>query len=144
MNSKSKLVLVVLLVLLLAIPVTARADTPAAPAPNYVALGDSYTAGPLIPPFEQPYGCLKSGNNYPHFVAANIGLPLRDVSCSGAETEDMFAPQGVSPGPNPPQLDALDAGTQIVTLGIGGNDIGFSSVAEDCMSLQPTGTPREG
>jgi hypothetical protein len=123
---------------LLAVPVSARADTP---SPNYLALGDSYTAGPLIPPFEQPYGCLKSGNNYPHLVASAIGLPLHDASCSGATTDDMFSAQGVSPGPNPPQLDALDAGTQIVTLSIGGNDIGFSSIAQDCFTLNPTGTP---
>ncbi|HEY2814041.1 MAG TPA: SGNH/GDSL hydrolase family protein [Acidimicrobiales bacterium] len=135
---KVKCLVVLFAVAVLAVPAGARAD---APAPNYVALGDSYTAGPVIPPYEQPYGCLKSSNNYPHFVAAKLGLPLRDESCSGAETGDMFAPQGVTPGPNPAQLDALDAGTQIVTLGIGGNDIGFSSIAEDCASVEPTGTP---
>jgi lysophospholipase L1-like esterase len=47
----------------------------------------------------------------------------------------------VSPGPNPPQFDSLDAGTQLVTLGIGGNDIGFSDIAEGCASLTPTGHP---
>jgi hypothetical protein len=52
----------------------------------------------------------------------------------------MTAPQGVSPGPNPPQFDALDADTQIVTFNIGGNDIGFSSIAEDCVSASPIGT----
>jgi len=120
------------------LPAVARA---ASLHPNYVALGDSYTAGPLIPLFEQPYGCLKSSNNYPHFVAAKLGIELRDVSCSGAETDDMFEPQGVTPGPNPPQLDALDEGTTIVTLGIGGNDIGFSSIAQDCITIDPSKTP---
>lgn len=123
---------------LLVLPTTARAD---GPPPNYVALGDSYTAGPLIPLYEQPYGCLKSSNNYPHFVAAALHIELRDMSCSGAETGDMFAPQGVSPGPNPPQLDAIDPQTTLVTLGIGGNDIGFSSIAETCLTADPTGTP---
>jgi GDSL-like Lipase/Acylhydrolase family len=54
---------------------------------------------------------------------------FRDPSCSGAETEDMTMPQGVSPGPNPPQFDSLAADTQLVTLGIGGNEIGFSKIA---------------
>ena len=88
----------------------------AAPAPaaaDYVALGDSYAAGPLIPLQLQPFGCLKSSNNYAHLAAPKLHQPaFRDASCSGAETEDMTAPQGVTPGPNPPQFDALDADTQ--------------------------------
>jgi lysophospholipase L1-like esterase len=54
----------------------------------------------------------------------------------------MTQPQGVSPdGPNRPQFDSLDAETQVVTLGIGGNDIGFSSLAKDCFSSSPQGSP---
>jgi lysophospholipase L1-like esterase len=110
---------------------------------EYVSLGDSYTAGPLIPLQVPPFGCLKSNNNYPNLTARNLGLALTDASCSGAETEDMENPQGVSPdGPNPPQFDRLTASTQIVTLQIGGNDIGFSSIAEDCASATSNeGTP---
>jgi lysophospholipase L1-like esterase len=110
-------------------------------AADYVALGDSYAAGPLIPAQIQPFGCLKSSNNYAHLAAPQLHQPaFRDVSCSGAETEDMTAPQGVTPGPNPPQFDALDADTKIVTFTIGGNDIGFSSIAEDCVSASPLGS----
>jgi lysophospholipase L1-like esterase len=120
----------------------AAAFTAAASAePNYVSLGDSYVAGPFIPVWIPPWGCLKSDHNYPHLAAPQIGLTLRDPSCSGAETGDMTATQGVSPEPNPPQFDALDPETQVVTLGIGGNDIGFSSLAKDCFSTQPTGSP---
>ena len=120
--------------------VAMAAPADALPA-NYVALGDSYTSGPLIPAYEQPYGCLRSTNNYPHLVAPAIKLPLRDVSCAGAETGDMTSSQGVTPGPNPPQFDALDAGTTVVTLQIGGNDIGFSSIAKSCFTAVPQGTP---
>jgi lysophospholipase L1-like esterase len=109
---------------------------------GYVALGDSYTAGPLIPAPIPLYGCLKSSNNFPHLAAPRIGLPLRDASCSGAETEDMTAPQNVDPdGPNPPQLDALDEGTTVVSMTIGGNDIGFSEIAESCVTVNPFATP---
>jgi lysophospholipase L1-like esterase len=118
------------------------AAVPAAAAPSYVALGDSFTAGPLIPLQIPPYGCLKSDHNYAHLAAPSLGPPeLRDPSCSGAETEDMWQPQNVDPGPNPPQLDALDAETQLVTLGIGGNDIGFSEIIEHCRSDTPEGSP---
>src|SRR5436309_2927797 len=107
-------------------------------ADSYVSLGDSYVAGPFIPlPTPQPWGCLKSDHNYAHLAAPRLGLDLRDPSCTGAETGDMTQTPGVSPGPNPPQFDALAADTTLVTLGIGGNDIGFASIAEDCFSDTP-------
>src|SRR5262249_17403412 len=105
-------------------------------------LGDSYTAGPLIPNPVLPLGCLKSDHNYPHLAAPSIGLPLRDASCSGAKTDDMTNPQNVEPdGPNPPQLNSIDAETTVVTPTIGGNDIGFSDVAQGCITLNPFSTP---
>jgi hypothetical protein len=90
-----------------------------------------------------PWGCLKSDHNYGHLLAPKLALPaFRDVTCSGAETDDMTQTQGVSPAPNPPQFNALDASTQIITLQIGGNDIGFSGIAEDCFSPSPVaGSP---
>src|ERR1044072_1366780 len=109
---------------------------------GYVALGDSYAAGPLIPLPVSPLGCLKSDRNYPRLTAPRIGQPLRDASCSGAQTEDMFAPQGVEPdGPNPPQLDSLDTGTTVGSLTIGGNDIGFGEIAEGCVTVNPFESP---
>jgi len=122
------------------LPGTADAQKP---PQSYVALGDSYTAGPIIPVQQpDPLGCLRSDHNYPHLVAAALRVSeFRDASCSGAETDDMTNSQGVSPGPNPPQFDRLDANTQLVTLGIGGNDIGFSEIVENCSSPVPTGHP---
>jgi lysophospholipase L1-like esterase len=110
---------------------------------SYVALGDSFTAGPVIPLQIPPFGCLKSDHNYPHLAAADLRQPVfRDPSCSGADTEDMTQTQNVSPGPNPPQFDSLDRNTRIVTIGIGGNDIGFSEIAKNCSSpTTPTGHP---
>ena len=115
----------------------------AAPNPTYVSLGDSYAAGPFIPLQVPLFGCLKSNNNYANLTARNLGITLKDASCSGAETEDMTSPQNVDPdGPNPPQFDSLTKQTRIVTLQIGGNDIGFSSIAEDCASATSNeGTP---
>src|SRR5207237_9511985 len=81
------------------------------PRYGYVALGDSYTAGPVIPVLQpDPLGCLRSDHNYPHLVAPFLALPVfRDVSCSGATTDDMTQPQDVTLGPpNPPQFDALN------------------------------------
>lgn len=113
----------------------------AARAANYVALGDSYAAGPVIPNQIAPLGCLKSDHNYAHLAAPTIGLPLRDASCSGATTADMTSPQETELGTNPPQFDSLDAETTRVSLTIGGNDIGFSEIIESCVTLNPFSTP---
>jgi lysophospholipase L1-like esterase len=115
----------------------------AAVVQTYVALGDSYTAGPLIPLQQpNPLGCLRSDHDYPSVIAAALGVStFRDASCSGATTDNMTAPQNVTPGPNPPQFDRLDAQTQLVTVQIGGNDIGFGQIAATCATASPTGTP---
>ena len=109
-----------------------------------MALGDSYAAGPLVPlQTGTPTGCRRSDRNYPSIVAETIGAAaFRDVSCSSATTEHLGGEQSVPLGVNPPQLDALDAGTGLVTLTIGGNDIGFGEIIGDCAQrspLQPTG-----
>ncbi|WP_377271537.1 SGNH/GDSL hydrolase family protein [Peterkaempfera sp. SMS 1(5)a] len=69
-------------------------------------------------------------------MAGALGLAradFRDVSCSGATTADLTAPQPTSDGTNPAQLDALSARTRLVTLGIGGNDVGFIQVLTRCV-----------
>ncbi len=110
-------------------------------AANYVGLGDSYSAGPLIPNQLSPLGCLKSDHNYAHLAQPGVGLPLTDASCSGATTYDMTHTQEVEFGSNPPQLDSLNAETELVSLTIGGNDIGFAEVATGCITLNPFATP---
>ena len=114
---------------------------------TYVALGDSYTAGPLIPnQHGDPIDCARSDRNYPSLVAEQL-RPAKfvDVSCSSAQTKDMTQPQDGLPlgGTNPPQFNALNAETTLVTVGIGGNDAGLVGVAEQCAQLglfDPNGT----
>src|SRR5262245_47466122 len=113
-----------------------------AAAADWVGLGDSYAAGPLIPNQQlNPLGCLRSDHNFAHLAAARLGQSLADVSCSGATTDDMTASQNVTPGPNPPQFNALTASTRTVTLQIGGNDIGFTEILRTCASATPFGHP---
>jgi lysophospholipase L1-like esterase len=132
-----------------AIPLATAAPAAAQPAQTpvqrYVALGDSYAAGPLVPiPTGEPAGCLRSNQNYPSVVARELGAgEFRDVSCSGATTENVTGPQSVPLGKNAPQLDALARDTQLVTISIGGNDIGFGDIITECATrspLQPTGS----
>ena len=114
--------------------------------PNYVALGDSYTAGPLIPDQTgSPVGCLRSTHSYPFLVSAGAGAAMfTDVSCQGATTADMTHSQSVPLGTNPPQDNALSASTTLVTLQISGNNIGFSDIIIHCTTLSltdPFGSP---
>jgi lysophospholipase L1-like esterase len=109
----------------------------ATPVHRYVALGDSYTAAPLVPNIIPANGCFQSTNNYPHLVAKALGVAeFVDASCSGATTADMT--QSQLPGV-PPQLDAVTASTDLVTVSIGGNDEDvFGTLVGYCPTLAPT------
>lgn len=112
-------------------------------AGRYVALGDSYTSSPRTGnQAGPPAGCDRSDNNYPHLVAAALKpAEFVDVSCSGAATGNMTAEQKTTNGTNPPQLDAVNSNTTLVTLGIGGNDVGFIGLAKDCATLNQNNSP---
>src|SRR5947208_14880369 len=115
---------------------------------HYVALGDSYTSGPFIPVQRlDPLGCGRSTNNYPSMLAAALKVTgFTDRSCGSADTTNMTQPQQVPLlGVNAPQFSGLRSDTDLVTLGIGGNDFGlFSSLITTCPALRasdPTGNP---
>ncbi|HWR85903.1 MAG TPA: SGNH/GDSL hydrolase family protein, partial [Rhodoglobus sp.] len=122
----------------------AVALAPAAPADDldgleYVALGDSYAAGLGLDPVagDQPAAaCFQSAGNYPHRVAEALGLDLDDRTCSGAVTADI---RDRSQSGAPPQSDTLSADTDVVTVTIGGNDLGFGAIATGCLSLGARG-----
>lgn len=102
---------------------------------DYVAMGDSYSAGPLITTVRSdPSGCVRSTDNYPAFLAGWLSVEsYRDVTCSAADTSDLAGSQQVIGGASvAPQLDALSEDTDLVTLGIGGNDFGIFSSLVDC------------
>jgi lysophospholipase L1-like esterase len=135
-------------VVVLAGPTVASGVSPTASlSRSYVALGDSYTAGPGLPPASAsgssaaPVACQRSSDNYPTLVAKELGLTLHDASCLGASTKDLMRSQG--PG-IPPQLSALNASTALVSLGIGGNDLGFSSIVTNCAAATPWGATKVG
>jgi lysophospholipase L1-like esterase len=138
-------VLVICLFAALAGPAAAD-STPSAPA-HYVALGDSYTSGPGIPnQIPESAGCGRSDHNYPHLVAGALGVSqFTDMSCGSATTAHMTEAQPLPDGlTNGPQLDALSPDVDLVTLGIGGNDIGFGEIMLTCAIhsfLLPIGAP---
>ena len=110
----------------------------AAATGHYVALGDSAAAGPLIPlPDLSSPGCIRSTSNYPKLAAHRLGLPITDVSCSGATTADLTGSQATPLGSVPPQFNALGPDASLVTVQIGGNDAGLVGLALSCVNLLP-------
>ena len=109
---------------------------------HYVALGDSFTAAPLVPVTDVANGCFRSSANYPALVAQALRTKLDDRSCGGATTDDFTRSQ--YPGV-PPQFSALNAETDLVTLSIGGNDQRvFARLVGRCPALRsqdPGGSP---
>jgi lysophospholipase L1-like esterase len=112
------------LALLAAAATTASASAQVSAGLSYVALGSSFAAGPGILPTEpgSPAGCARSANNYANLVARQLGATLTDASCSGATTADVLTDDQDG---QPPQIDSVGAGTQLVTVTIGGNDIDY-------------------
>ena len=118
-------------------------DSPArADKLRYVALGDSYTAAPLVPVTEMAKGCYRSTANYPALVADRLGARLEDRSCAGARTTDFRHNQYPEVSP---QLTAVKPGVELVTVSIGGNDERvFSELVVRCTRLRaknPEGAP---
>jgi lysophospholipase L1-like esterase len=90
---------------------------------DYVAMGSSYAAGAGIGPKQEgsPPRCDRSINNYASSLAKAAGLALKDVSCGGATTAHILAPWNELPA----QIDAVTRATRLVTITIGGNDLGY-------------------
>jgi lysophospholipase L1-like esterase len=91
---------------------------------RYVALGSSMAAGPGIRPSAPgaPFGSGRSARNYAHLVAEQLKLNLVDVTFSGATTAHVLAERQRSAQP---QVDVLDGSEELVTITIGGNDVGY-------------------
>jgi lysophospholipase L1-like esterase len=130
-----------------AAPVRSSAAAYATTGP-VVALGDSYTAGALLPidTHAKPAGCLRSTKAYPALVADALGARLIDVACASAGVKNMTQAQPTYLGTNPPQLSALAPGDRLVLLTLSGDDMGFLNVLKECVELsftQPWGSPCE-
>ena len=107
-------------------------------AVRYVALGSSFAAGPGIRPAarDRPSRAHQSARNYPHLVAERCGYDLLDVTSSGATIKDVLQ---TSQFAQPAQITAITSDTDLVTVTIGGNDMGYiPSLIAACL---PTWVP---
>lgn len=111
------------------------------PTHTYVALGDSYAAmGSTEAATTGPDDCVRSSDNYPGQVLADDRVTGQDVTCQGAVTGDLLRPRQVGEQTVPAQIEALGPETDVVSLSIGGNDIGFGDVAGCFLRAMNTGS----
>lgn len=108
---------------------------------TYVALGDSFSSGagsgivPGVPVENQAVydpltntttnQCLRSSKSYPVKLSTQYSLVLKNVSCAGATTSSLLITGQFG---EPAQIGSVTSDTKLVTLTIGGNDIGFVDV----------------
>jgi hypothetical protein len=115
----------------------------------WVAMGDSFSSGEGNPPFDAGTdvfsfgrrldGCHRSSSAWPRQLGVN---PVWHLSCSGAKVKDFYSGQEKISPDNVGQirtLQAIERGlrargehVRLVTLTIGGNDIGFADILGDC------------
>ncbi|HEY1699883.1 MAG TPA: SGNH/GDSL hydrolase family protein [Trebonia sp.] len=88
---------------------------------NYVALGDSYSTG--VGTGSESGSCDQSSQAYGPLWASDNGATFTFGACSGATTSSVISSQ----------LSYLSSSTTLVSLTIGGNDVGFSSIMETCV-----------
>ena len=102
----------------------------AASTARYVALGDSYSSGVGAGSYISASGnCLRSTKAYSQLWAnAHAPASYVSVACSGAKTTDVTAGQ----------VSALSSTTTLVSISIGGNDLGFATVMQDCVLYSTT------
>ncbi|GAA3546870.1 hypothetical protein AFL01nite_28610 [Aeromicrobium flavum] len=102
---------------------------------HFVALGDSFTAGPGIGPVRN-VGCGRSERNLATLVATALEVAtFTDASCSAARTTHYWEPQQANATLNPAQLEALAPDTTLVTIGpMGGNDVDLPGLAWRCLT----------
>lgn len=111
-------------------------------APTYVAMGDSFSSGEGNPAFEEgtdTYGinqCHRSQSAYPRLLQSDSSLNLGStafVACSGATTNSvLYGGSSAGSWGEGPQIDSLSEDTEVVTITIGGNDVGFRDFAVAC------------
>ncbi|MCP2338167.1 SGNH/GDSL hydrolase family protein [Actinomadura rupiterrae] len=106
---------------------------------SYVALGDSYSAGVGAEatladqnPLSQ---CHRTSKAYYHTVAKTFRFAGGSSfwACSGATTRDVRKGRGGEPS----QLNRVDGNTTLVTISVGGNDIGFAKIMAGCVVKLP-------
>ncbi|MEQ8689637.1 MAG: SGNH/GDSL hydrolase family protein [Pseudomonadales bacterium] len=100
---------------------------------RYVNMGSSFAAGSGVDPVRPGSvpRCRQSGENYASLLAERLDLELEDRSCAGATSKHLLEPWKDLP----PQIEAVNRDTRLVTITVGGNDLNYvrNLVAASCI-----------
>jgi hypothetical protein len=85
--------------------------------------------------------CHRAITAYGHVVQrllASVGIKLTFVACSGAEVNNAYLSGNAVFGDQKhsgeaPQVGALRSGVSLITLSMGGNNVGFADMAKNCV-----------
>lgn len=118
---------------------------------NYLAMGDSYSSGESVPPFVkgslEGYDSAKDKCDRSYAAASAVledkllfsttaGIDRQFIACSGAETGNLVGSVGQNGEPSQiiqeQQIESLTGSPDLVTLTIGGNNIGFANIINAC------------
>jgi len=128
----------------------------------YVGLGDSYQSGEgaegsdpqnyhpadgvvYEPPTGGDKGCHRSPDAYTTFAPKGFRGDDRVLACSGARIADVDGgpgargEQSIKSGEDP-QIQHLNKSTELLTIGVGGNDIRFVDIVTSCVCRRVTPT----
>ncbi|MFE7191012.1 SGNH/GDSL hydrolase family protein [Kitasatospora sp. NPDC057541] len=125
MSRPARVMSVAITAALLTLTTLATAGTAHAAGVNYVALGDSYSAGVGAGSYTSESGSCKRSTNAYAYLWKNAHAPtsFKFVACSGARTGDVLNSQ----------ISALSSTTTLVSITIGGNDAGFADTMQTCV-----------
>ncbi|QPK83180.1 SGNH/GDSL hydrolase family protein [Corynebacterium qintianiae] len=112
----------------------------------YVAMGDSYASmGSATGEKADPSFCSSSADNYPKQLARILGKSVEfvDATCQGSTTENVEGPRIVRDEDVAikPQIDQLRSDADLITVSMGGNDMGFADIAR-CINDMIAGADR--
>jgi lysophospholipase L1-like esterase len=109
---------------------------------RYLALGDSFSSGEGVPPFIKPGPsqdpkdlCHRSQFAYSQDVTGSAFPSAANIdfwACSGAVIDNFMT---TGQNGEPAQLSHLNAQDSLVSLTLGGNDVGFPTVMEKCLAI---------
>jgi lysophospholipase L1-like esterase len=121
--SLSRLIRLGAALLVLAACAAAVAAGARAAGDTYAALGDSYSSGVGTGSYTLDSACKRSVYAYPYlYTQKHPGTSLSFLACSGAKTSDLLAKQ----------IQAVTSTTTLVTMTVGGNDVGFANLIYQC------------
>jgi lysophospholipase L1-like esterase len=102
----------------------------------YAALGDSYSSGLGAGGRESGGGCHRNSHAWAYQLQQGYQDQTKLVACAGATIPGVEAQLG----PMNQFLARRPNSAQLITLTVGGNDVGFSSVLQNCALHSCTGS----